>query len=100
MLIVNIAFVNQNFAAQNFVAGKSVAGKFEPAQAKLLAFVDRNLNIDDAFIRIRRIVLEFRVELGIVKHKALRAVNFFQIFVNALPASVFRRQSRLFANRR
>ena len=54
VLVVDVAFVQQHFAAQHVVARERVADELKTAQRKLLAFFDRDYEIDYAFVRFLR----------------------------------------------
>src|SRR6185436_4205704 len=82
-LIVNIAFIYQHFATEHIVAGKSVAGKLETPERKLLALVDGNIKIRDAFIRICRTVLKRRRDFRGVLNKTLGTVGLLQVLVQS-----------------
>ena len=84
VLVVDIAFVDQHFATQHVVARKRVADELQPAQGKLLAFFDRDHEIDDAFVRILRIVFEGWHRFSGVFDEALLAVKLLQILKQRL----------------
>ena len=82
IVIVDIAFVEKELAPHHLVTRKCISDELKPAKRELFALIDRYLDIDNTFVRIRGIVLEFGLELGVVLNESLRSVNFFQIFVN------------------
>src|SRR5262249_29446211 len=84
ILVVDIALVQQKLATHHAVARKSVSGKFQAAKGKLLALLYRYFDVDDAFIWIRRIFIEFRFKLGVILHETLRAISLFEVFVNGI----------------
>src|SRR5207237_3938102 len=82
VLIVDIAFVEQKLAPHYAVPGECISRKFQLPKRKLFTFGDTDRDVDDSLIRICRTVLEFRQDLGVVLNKALRAVSFFEVFVD------------------
>src|SRR4029079_4452434 len=76
--IVNIAFVDEKFATQYTVAGKRISRKFKPPERELLAFVDRDRDIDDTLVRVCRIVFELRIVFCVELQEALLAVSTLQ----------------------
>src|SRR6185503_12738983 len=82
-LVIDIAFIDQHFAAQHVVAGERVAGKFQPAQSELLALVDGDDKVSNAFARFRRIVFEGRINVRRVLDKSRIAVSLLQILIEA-----------------
>ena len=78
-LVIDVAFVQQHFTAQDVVARKRVTDELQAAQRKLLAFFDRDYEIDNAFVRFCGIVFEGRRRFGRVFDEALLAVILLQI---------------------
>ena len=79
-LVVNVAFVQDDLAAQHIVAREGVALKLQPAQTELLALLNRDGVINDAFFRVGRIVFECRFGVGHILDEAVVAISFLQVF--------------------
>jgi hypothetical protein len=71
VLVIDVAFVQQEFEAKDAVALKCVASKLQPAKSELFALVDVDADVDDALVRIIRIVLEIRLKLGVKLNESL-----------------------------
>ena len=83
-LVIDVTFIQQHLTAQDVVACKRVTDKLQAAQRKLLAFLDGDHEVDNAFVRFGWIVFEGWRRFSCVFDETLLAVIFLQILEQGL----------------